>query len=76
MNRRATGTIFCLIAAILYATRYLSAAIFMSGISSWSNNLFTSGLNYVGGTLTTFSTISLVVGIAYLVLAEFEEFKK
>ncbi|MCR8744228.1 hypothetical protein [Romboutsia lituseburensis] len=70
MNRRGTGAIFCLISAILYSTRYISAAIFGSNLSSWDEQLFFNMLSYVGGTLTTLSIISLVIGVGYLILAE------
>ena len=76
MNKRGTGAIFCLIAAILYAARYLAAAIFMTGISSWNSNLFENGLEYVGSSLLTLSVVSLIIGIAYLIWAEIEEQKK
>ncbi len=61
---------FCLIAAVLYASRFLAAAIFMTGLSSWSHELFEAGLNYIGSSLLTLSVISLVVGVVYLVWAE------
>ncbi|WP_042273420.1 hypothetical protein [Faecalimicrobium dakarense] len=70
MNRRGTGAIFCLISAILFSTRYISAAIFSSNVSSWDAELFSHMLGYVGNTLTTLSGISLVIGIVYLILAE------
>lgn len=70
MNRRAAGVSFCAIAAFLFAARYITAAIFGSGASSWSDDLFTAIMSYVGGGLTLFSGISLAVGVAYLILAE------
>ena len=70
MSRRSTGTIFCLIATILFSVRYIAAAIFMSGTSSWSEELFYSGLNYIGTPLLYSSIVSLIVGIGYLVWAE------
>jgi hypothetical protein len=76
MNKRGTGAVFCLIAAILFASRYITAAIFMSGVSSWSSGLFGAGLQYVGTPLNTFSIISLIVGIGYLLWAEISEMKK
>lgn len=76
MNRRATGVAFIAIAAFLFATRYLAAAIFGSGISSWSEQLFQSMLEYVGTTLVTLSGISLVVGIVYLIWGELESVRK
>lgn len=76
MNKRGTGVIFCLIAAILYASRYLAAAIFMSGVVSWDADLFKAGLEYVGPSLLICSVISLVIGCAYLIWAEIEAAKK
>lgn len=76
MNKRGAGVIFCLIAAILLSTRYIAAAIFMAGGSSWDSNLFSAGLSYVGTTLTTLSVISAIIGIGYLVCAEVFEIYK
>lgn len=70
MGKRIVGAVFCLIAAILFASRYIAAAIFMSGLSSWSGELFQTGLEYVGLPLMMLSIISLICGIAYLVWAE------
>jgi hypothetical protein len=70
MGRRSTGLGFCGIAAFLYATRYITAAIFGSGVSSWNSDLFHALLQYVGNSLTILSVISLIVGISYLVMGE------
>jgi putative Ca2+/H+ antiporter (TMEM165/GDT1 family) len=70
MSRRTTGVVFCFIAALLYATHYLAAAIFGSGVSTWNNDLFRVMLEYVGPGLPTWATIALVVGIAYLIWGE------
>lgn len=72
MSRRTTGTMLLFISALLYATRYLSAAIFGSGISSWSRELFQAMLINVGRELVIFSAISLIAGLAYLIWAEVE----
>ena len=66
MINKIVGVIFCLISAILMAARYLSAAIFMSGVSSWDAELFSAGLEYVGYPLLIGAIISLIVGIAFL----------
>ena len=73
MNRRAAGVAFCAISAFLFASRYITAAIFGSGVSSWNARLFAHMLGYVGNTLTVLSIIALIVGIIYLVLAERSE---
>ena len=75
MNKRGAGVLFCLIAAILFSARYISAAIFMSGVVSWSKDLFLSSLEYIGYPLLSLSTLSLIVGVAYLIWAEWEEWK-
>lgn len=35
MNKRGAGVSFCFMATILFSIRYISAAIFGSGVSSW-----------------------------------------
>lgn len=70
MSRRTTGTILLFISALLYATRHLSAAIFGSGISSWSQELFQAMLINVGKGPVTYSAISLIAGVGYLLWAE------
>ena len=68
MNNKGVGAVFCLIAAVLTAARYLAAAVFMSNVSSWSAELFQCGLEYVGSPLTIMAVVSLIVGIVFLVL--------
>ena len=75
MSKRATGTIFCLISAVLFSTRYIAAAIFMSSVLSWDASLFSAGLEYVGTPLLWGSIISLIVGIGYLLWAELSKGK-
>lgn len=72
MNRRGSGVVFCFIAAFLYATRYICAAIFGSNVSSWDSGLYSNMLDYVGNGLTTFAVISLIIGIIYLSAAEYK----
>lgn len=76
MNRRGTGAIFCFIGSLLFAARYITAAIFMSNVSSWDSLLFAAGLEYQGDGLLIFSVISLIIGAVYLVWAELEERKR
>ena len=72
MSRRATGTILLMISAILYSVRYLSAAIFGSGVSSWDQGLFNAMLEYVGDSPKNLSVLALIAGIIYLIWAEIE----
>ena len=67
MNNKGVGAVFCLIAALLMAAKYLAAAIFMSGVVSWSRELFRSGLEHVGPPLSIAAVIALVLGVAFLV---------
>lgn len=76
MNKRGTGTMFCLIAALLFCTKYTAAAIYLSQTSSWSNELFESGLQNMGNSITVINTVSLVIGLIYLIAGEYSEFKK
>ncbi len=70
MTRRGTGVALIAVAALLYATRYVCAAIFGSGLSSHSMDLFRAMLQYVGPELSRLSAVSLVAGLAYLAWAE------
>ncbi|MBU9674305.1 hypothetical protein KQ939_15065 [Planococcus sp. CP5-4] len=76
MNRRGTGTIFILIAAMLYSAKYISAAIFGSATTSWDEELFDIFLSYTGTSLHALSIIALISGIVYIGWAEIGEIKK
>lgn len=75
MNNKGVGAVFCLIAAILMSARYLSAALFMSGVSSWDAALFQVGLSYVGSPLKICAVLALAVGIFFLVLGFLDDRK-
>ncbi|WP_181393261.1 MULTISPECIES: hypothetical protein [Paenibacillus] len=72
MSRRTTGTLLLVIAALLYSVRYLSAAIFGSGVTSWDSDLFQGMLNYIGTAPQSWSIAALILGLFYLVWAEYE----
>lgn len=76
MNNKGVGSIFCLISALLMCARYLSAAIFMNGGSTWDSELFAAGLEYVGSPLRIACIISLVVGILFLAYGIYQDIKK
>ena len=76
MNNKGIGIMFCLIAAILTGVRYLTAAIFMSGTSTWSAELFAASLTYVGSPLMIASIVALVVGICFLIWGMIQDGKK
>ena len=73
MSHRAAGVSFIAIAAFLYAARYVAAALYGSGMPGWSGSLFRDLLGYVGNGPTMFAALALLIGIAYLVRAEFEK---
>lgn len=76
MNNKMIGTIFCLIAVILISAKYVAAAVFMSGVTSWDAELFAAGLEYVGPLLSRFAIISLIVGIFFLGYEIYHEIRK
>ncbi|MNJ43240.1 hypothetical protein D3C77_382380 [compost metagenome] len=61
-----------IISAFLYSTRYLAAAIYGSNSSAWNADLFNEMLSYIGNGPTILSTIALILGITYLLVAELE----
>lgn len=73
MSRRSTGAIFILSAALLYAARYLSAAIWGAGVSSWNSALFNDMYGYIGPGLTNWALAALVVGLLFIIWGEIEE---
>ena len=75
MNKRGTGVAFIAMSVFLIASKYLSAAIFSSGITTWDKNMFNNMFDYVGNTLSNFSLLALIIGIAYIAWGEYEEFK-
>lgn len=75
MNNKGVGAVFCLIAAILTAARYLSAAIFMSGVVSWNSSLFQAGLSYVGSTLQILAILALAAGLVFLAVGILQDRK-
>jgi hypothetical protein len=74
VNKRGTGVVFIAIAAFLFSSKYISAAIFSSGVFSWDEDLFNAMLSYVGSPLSVCSILALILGVAYIAWGEFEEF--
>ena len=75
MTKRGTGVSFIAISAFLISIKYISAAIFGSGVSSWDEELFNALLSHVGNTLSNFSLLSLFVGIVYILWGEYQDLK-
>ena len=64
MENKIVGAIFCFMSAVLISARYISAAIFMSGVASWNATLFAAGLEYVGPFLAIAAGIMVVSSIS------------
>ena len=75
MNNKGVGAVFCLIASVLMAARYMTAAIFMSGVSSWDSELFRAGLSYTGPSLKWAAFVALLVGAAFLGIGVYQDIK-
>ena len=76
MSRRGAGMGFIGISSFLFAAKFITAAIFGSGVASWNSDLFASMLNYVDQGLSIASIIALIVGILYLIWAEISGSRK
>jgi membrane protein DedA with SNARE-associated domain len=72
MERRQLGFGFCCISAFLFSSNYISAAIWGSSVTTWDYGLFHVIMDSIGSSLVTFSQISLVIGIAYIIWGEVE----
>ncbi len=76
MSRRGAGIGLIAIAALLYAARHVTAALFIPpNLGTYDEETFTRWLGYVGDGPGVLSAIALLVGVSYLVLAEWEEFR-
>jgi len=76
MTRRSMGFGFCAIAAFLFASRYLCAAVFGSGVRSWSSGLFRAMYGYVGPGLSIAASVALVAGVGYIIWGELTDRRK
>ncbi len=75
MTKRGAGVAFIAISAFLISSKYISASIFGSGVLSWDKSLYEAMLYYVGDTLSNFSLLAFIIGLAYIVWGEFEDWK-
>ena len=75
MNNKGVGAVFCLIASILTAARYMTAAIFMSDVASLNSELFRAGLSYTGSPLIWAAVLALIVGVAFLGIGIYQDVK-
>ncbi len=75
MNNKGVGAVFCLIASILMAARYVTASIYMSNFSTKSNELFRAGLDYIGPALPIAAIAALIVGVIFLAVGIIQDRK-
>lgn len=75
MSDRGVGIALLAIGAFLYAARYVAAAIFMSGVSSWSADLFDAALEHVGPWLIRLALASAILGCVFFVRGELDRRK-
>ncbi|MBO6004560.1 MAG: hypothetical protein J6Q00_03180 [Verrucomicrobia bacterium] len=68
MNNKGVGTIFCLIAAILFGARYIAAGLCMSSSATISAEIFSVALTSVGPALLIAAAVALVIGVCFLAL--------
>lgn len=76
MNKKGVGAIFCLISAILFAARSLTAATYFSSTPSWSGEDFQRALEYIGPGLLIASIVALVLGACFLIFGLLTDEKK
>ena len=72
MSRRGSGIALLAIATALYVARYMAAAIYGTGLSSWSAQQLQAMLQYVGEAPLRLSVAAGGLGIVYLVWGEVE----
>lgn len=71
MHKRTLGLTFICIAAFLYSVRYICAAIWLTNRSTWGPDVFEETLKNIGNGPLVLSIIAFIIGILYLVIAEF-----
>lgn len=76
MKRRTTGCVFVVIAAYLYAVRFLAAAIYVSNMQNHGQDIFQRSMSYVGSDLHLWALFALIIGVTYLVLDEWSDWKR
>lgn len=67
MIKSILGSVFLLISAIFYSTRYICASIGASNSDTWSVEEFNVLLENVPNNLLILSIISLLIGLVFIV---------
>ncbi|SFT04570.1 hypothetical protein [Marininema halotolerans] len=71
MTDKVIGVGFIAISAFLYATHYITAAIYASNLKSWDQDIFTNFLIYTSGNFNYLIFSSAIIGVVYLIKGEF-----
>ena len=67
---------FLKIAAVLYATRFIAAALMGPGLESWDPQLFNLSYKCIGNNLTSWAIVSAVIGVLMIAAAIILQYKK
>ena len=76
MNKLGAGVILIALGGFLECARYISAAVYMSGMPSQSRELFADGLSYVGSRLMILAGIAAFAGVVLAAAGLWESYQK
>lgn len=76
MTKEIIGSVFILISAILYSTKFLVAAIVGANSKVWDKKEFAQFLSYTPNSLNICIYICLIVGVIYFVWSFVDRFKE
>ena len=70
------GSVFALAAAILYSMKYLSAAVYVNNLGSYSQDEIAQAMEWVNGsTFNVLAGIALAIGLVFIVWGLVESVK-
>lgn len=67
MKKQFLGSIFLLIASVLYSAKYIAAAVSGANSSIWSDQEFSQYLSYIPPQFNIAILTSLVIGLTYFI---------
>lgn len=70
MKREYIGLGFCAISAFLFASRYVAAGAYGSGVGTYGPDTYQDMFQYVGSDLTVAAIVALVAGVVLIVWGE------
>ena len=69
------GVEFLKIAALLYAARFIAAALMGPGLKKWEPELFNVSYQHIGKNLTSWAIVSAVIGVLMIAAAFIQQHK-